>query len=66
MYYFFIFFMNFVSSCTRYVYDESMCTGYAPLEHTHLKCPMSNWNGLQIKFKFISRFEKVQVYMMIF
>jgi hypothetical protein len=25
---FFKFFINFVSSCARYVYDELMCTGY--------------------------------------
>jgi hypothetical protein len=25
-------FVNFVSSCARYVHGESMCTGYVPWE----------------------------------
>jgi hypothetical protein len=28
---FLIFFVNFVSSCIRYVHDEPMYTGYAPI-----------------------------------
>jgi hypothetical protein len=30
MYNFLDFFVNFVSSCTRYVYDEPICTVYIP------------------------------------
>jgi hypothetical protein len=31
---FFKIFMNFVSSCTQYVYSERLCTRYIPLENT--------------------------------
>jgi hypothetical protein len=30
MYEIFRFFVNFVSSCARYVHDNPMCTGYVP------------------------------------
>jgi hypothetical protein len=29
-----IFFVNFVSSCARYVHEEPMCTGYVPIKET--------------------------------
>jgi hypothetical protein len=34
---FFRFFINFVSSCTQYVHDEPICTGYVPLQKKSLE-----------------------------
>jgi hypothetical protein len=47
MYDLFRFFMNFVSSCVRYVHGESMCTGYIPLlnmsKHTCFHIVVNNF-----------------------